>query len=113
MKISAFLTILAGSGQAEPLEFWTESDYFAYRIRQSIQKKGIANRFTKKYDQVRDVMRWFQDEGVCESDLTSPSYEPVNFDAVFDPKASPGANIQALADVLDLRIQDSLINLSL
>ncbi|CAG5081097.1 Oidioi.mRNA.OKI2018_I69.PAR.g9786.t1.cds [Oikopleura dioica] len=87
MKILPFLSVLAGSGEAGPLDFWTESDIFAYRVQKSIQKKGIANRFIKKYDQVRDAMRWFQDEGVCDSDVSSPSYEPVGFDAVFDAQS--------------------------
>ncbi|CAG5081118.1 Oidioi.mRNA.OKI2018_I69.PAR.g9791.t1.cds [Oikopleura dioica] len=101
MKISPFLTILSVSAEAGPLDFWTESDIYAYRVQKSIQKKGIANRFIKKYDQVRDAMRWFQDEGVCDSVVSSPSYEPVGFDAVFDARASPGANIGSLADLLD------------
>ncbi|CAG5110439.1 Oidioi.mRNA.OKI2018_I69.chr2.g4841.t1.cds [Oikopleura dioica] len=75
MKLSPFLTVLAGSGQAQPLTFWRESDLFAYQVREHIPKNGLGNRFIKKYDEVRDVMRWFRDEGICDTDVTSPSYE--------------------------------------
>ena len=107
MKLSPFLTVLAGSGQAQPLTFWRESDLFAYQVREQIPKNGLGNRFIKKYDELRDVMRWFRDEGICYYDITSPSYEPVSFDAVFDGKASPGANIDALTDLIDRWIQEN------
>ena len=109
MKISSFFTILAGSGQAEPLTFWRESNLFAYQIREQIPKNGLANRFIKKYYEVRDVMRWFQNEGLCESDVSYPSYEPVSFDAVFDARASPGDNIEALTDLVDRWTQEKFI----
>ena len=107
MKLSPFLAIFAGSSSADPLEFWGESNLFAYQIRESIPKNGLANRFIKKYDEVREVARYYQSSGICASGVTSPTYEPVSFDAIFDRKASPSANIAALSDLLDQWIQGS------
>ncbi|CAG5100153.1 Oidioi.mRNA.OKI2018_I69.XSR.g16868.t1.cds [Oikopleura dioica] len=105
MRTSPLLAIFVGSGEADFLDFWRETDIFAHQIRDTIYKKG-AQKFSKKYDRVREVVNFYQSSGECDSVVTSPTYEPVTFDeGSFDRRASPATNIAVFTDLIDRWIQ--------
>ena len=104
MKTLPLVTIFVGSSQADFLDFWRETDIFAYQIRDAIYKKG-AQKFSKKYDLVREVVNFYQSSGECKSVVTSPTYQPVTFDEGFDRKASSATNIAVFTDLIDRWIQ--------
>ncbi|CAG5110316.1 Oidioi.mRNA.OKI2018_I69.chr2.g4729.t1.cds [Oikopleura dioica] len=106
MKVSPFVAIFANSSNADFFKFWGDADVFAYQVRESFPRPGLGRRFLKKYDEVQQIVRYFQLAGVCESSITSPTHEPAqNFDAVFDSRASPSTNIEALANLLERWIE--------
>ena len=105
MKFSA--AFLAGLSRADPvqfLDFWTETDIFAFRIQDAVSDVVKGNMFFRKYENVRQVLQHYQNDGDCESVLSDPSYAQINV-KTFDDKLSEAANIDNLVDMLDDWIQ--------
>ena len=107
MKLSPLLTFF-GSSSANFLDFWKYCDVFALQVRDQISRNGLGNRFLKAYKSVRKVSAFYQSGGLCESTISSPSYSPISFDAVFDRQDNPGANMENLYVLLDAWIQEIL-----
>merc|ERR1719223_1807765 len=105
MKFSA--VFLAGLSRAEPvqfLDFWTETDVFAFQIQDAVSDVVKGNRFFRKYKNLRQVLQHYQNSGDCEGDLSDPTYARVNV-ATFDEKLNEAANIENFVDMLDDWIQ--------
>lgn len=116
MKLSPLLTLFGSSCADDFLDFWKASDLFALQVRDQIfeikfSRNGLANRFLKAYKSVREVSSYYQSNGPCESTISSPSYSPISFDAVFDRQANPGANMENLYKVIDAWIQENFCNI--
>ena len=101
MKVSPFLTIFASSTNAGFFDFWGKSNVFALQVRESLPRSGLGRRFLQKYDEVKQVVRFFQFVGPCASEISSPTHELVTFDAEFNSRASPSTNIGALVNLLE------------
>ena len=97
MKIYLFLPLFGSLIQADFLDFWKESNLFAYQIRYSFARKRFGKLFWKHYEEIKNVLKFYQSDGLCESTITSPTYKAVTFDAVFDEKVSVGENVYAFA----------------
>ena len=105
MKVSA--AFLAGFCRAEPvqfLDFWTETDIFAFQIQNAISDVVKGNAFLRKYENVREVLQHYQNGGNCASHLSNPTYAHVSV-ATFDEILNEAANIDSLVDMLDDWIQ--------
>lgn len=105
MKFSA--VFLAGLSRADPvqfLDFWSESDVFAFQLQNAVSDVVKGNRFYRKYKNLRQVLQHYQNEGECEGDLSDPTYERVNV-KTFDEKLNEAANIDNFVNMLDDWIQ--------
>ena len=101
MKFSAVL--LAGLGRANPdqfLDFWRETDVFAFQIKNAVSDVVNGKRFFKKYKNLRQVLQHYQNAGDCESQLSDPTYARVSL-KTFDEKLNEAANIDNFVDMLD------------
>ena len=108
-RLLPLLTLFGSCRAADDnfLDFWRESNVMAFKIRDQISKNSLGNRFIKLYKNVREVTRFYQNEGVCASTISSPSYSQVisfKHHAHFDRKTNPGANMENLARVLGMWI---------
>ena len=101
MKLSA--AFLAGLGHADPvqfLDFWKESDVFAVQIDNAIAELKQGRVFYRKYKNLKTVLQYYQNKGICEGGHSDPSYEVVNMKS-FDEKLNQAANIENLLGMME------------
>ena len=101
MKLSA--AFLAGLGRADPvqfLDFWKESDVFAVQIDNALAELKQGRVFYRKYKNLKNVLQYYQNKGICEGGHSDPSYELVNMKS-FDEKLNQAANIENLLGMME------------
>ncbi len=82
------------------MDFWEEVDVFASQCCKNMPKKN-SDSFALRMAKIKKyAIPLYQEQGTCESDLTSPSYEEVEV-TPYDTRLSVQSNLKVLSSILD------------